>query len=437
MVKVSTLDLMKHDGEVFVKVARKAEVGEKVVTIEHGCHGWPSGVIATREGARFKSDVETTLHGCGGQHSQYLEAERDYNVLVPLKSGATVTVSGEEYSVMGDGSTARVGDLVVAIDSWTDVDYGDVFEVKQNSWDDLVIVDNDDDERDLDCWYEETVTLRKVSATPKPEADDSDIVEYNGAKYRKVKRNVREGDKYIVALINDNGGDTKKGGIYAIDCIDSDGDPRFTDSVGDDDQYLCAGDYAVLEPIPVSIEEQIAETERKLAELKTSKAEQERQQAEAQRLKVGEFAVVVNDVMEYEVGDVIRISERLEKSRYFDFKVDRILANDYGYIHEKDLRRATPEEVVEAQAELAEEQAQKAERERWAAIGREVGEIRKGDIVRAVDATGGHPIGTIGTARYNGNIHSMAVEANGDFWYHGVELVTPVEQRFDRKDNVA
>lgn len=67
---------------------------------------------------------------------------------------------------------------------------------------------------------------------------------------------------------------------------------------------------------------------------------------------------------------------------------------------------------------------------RRAKIDRKPNEIKNGDIVRVTSDVDGHPVGTIGE-RVNGDM----VEANGKRYYHtkGIELVTPVEHRFDKQ----
>lgn len=70
-----------------------------------------------------------------------------------------------------------------------------------------------------------------------------------------------------------------------------------------------------------------------------------------------------------------------------------------------------------------------AEEAKWAKIGRKVGEIRKGDIVKVTSNCGRHSIGTIGIAQSNGDTESTSVLANGigtSTWSF-VELIAPVE----------
>lgn len=74
-------------------------------------------------------------------------------------------------------------------------------------------------------------------------------------------------------------------------------------------------------------------------------------------LKVGDYAKVINNVMEYREGDIVQIAESVSG---FDFKVDFInvtrssksTGQVYGYIDAEDLTRATDAEVAEAKARL-------------------------------------------------------------------------------------
>jgi len=93
---------------------------------------------------------------------------------------------------------------------------------------------------------------------------------------------------------------------------------------------------------------------------------------------------------------------------------------------------AKPEQLEKLSAEEA------AEIEKWAAIGRKVGEIRAGDIVQTYKDEYGHPVGTVGEAAASGNVSSIPVKVAGKLKYHHhVNLIVPVEQRFDREQAAA
>lgn len=89
---------------------------------------------------------------------------------------------------------------------------------------------------------------------------------------------------------------------------------------------------------------------------------------------------------------------------------------------------ATKAKVAEMEAQLAEQRKLHEIEAKWHAIGREVGEIKKGDVVRTLKYESGHNyIGTIGIAAHNGTTASTLVTANGESWLHAVELIAPVE----------
>jgi len=74
--------------------------------------------------------------------------------------------------------------------------------------------------------------------------------------------------------------------------------------------------------------------------------------------------------------------------------------------------------------------------DKWSKIGRKFNEFKSGDIVRVTDTTFGHRVGTIGelvpAPEFSGT--EVGVFANGIKKSHigQIELITPVEARFDR-----
>ena len=107
-----------------------------------------------------------------------------------------------------------------------------------------------------------------------------------------------------------------------------------------------------------------------------------------------------------------------------------------------DLVKATEEEVSQAKEETEKLAKEKEEIARWSAIGRKPNEIKDGDIVVVESPVGSAPVGTLGFAEYGNNfaIPCMGLrDSNGKIWSFmngvGLKLITPVEQRFDRKDN--
>ncbi|PEF71690.1 hypothetical protein [Bacillus cereus] len=165
-------------------------------------------------------------------------------------------------------------------------------------------------------------------------------------------------------------------------------------------------------------------------------------------LKEGDFArgVSVEHTEEacgphnFETGTIVNlysfdIDDNTFETRYLNGDTP-----DAEWVHRKDLEPLTKEETEHITREAEEEKKAKAEREekeavrlKWAAIGREVGKIKKGDIVRTTSCDGSvNPVGTIGVAREDSTVGSCSTIAlNGDSanWSR-VELIIPVEQRF-------
>ncbi|KFN04177.1 hypothetical protein D0U04_13670 [Bacillus clarus] len=159
-------------------------------------------------------------------------------------------------------------------------------------------------------------------------------------------------------------------------------------------------------------------------------------------LKEGGFArVISNDnttsycgAHDYEAGTVIKLTWYDANDNTFKTTYLNGDKPDAPWVHRNDLEPLTAEEAEHIEREAEEEKKAKAERTKWTAIGREVGEIKKGDIVRTTTVDGSvNPIGTIGYARRNGTVESCSTVAlNGDTGnWSSVELIVPVEQLFD------
>jgi transcription antitermination factor NusG len=107
-----------------------------------------------------------------------------------------------------------------------------------------------------------------------------------------------------------------------------------------------------------------------------------------------------------------------------------------GYAKADQLKKVSAEEL----AEIEREAVRAAERAKWAAIGRKVGEIKVGDVVEVVSSSGRNPVGRIGIAhRVDGPVAAVATVDYPDSWacWTQVKLIVPVEQRFDKPDESA
>ncbi|MCY8348079.1 hypothetical protein MOC74_21990 [Bacillus haynesii] len=194
------------------------------------------------------------------------------------------------------------------------------------------------------------------------------------------------------------------GEYYEIYRVDGCGDPQIRDDYGDGFDTCDADDFEVYR--------------------KVSAAE-----PKPERLKVGDYAKVVVKISGHLAceGDVVVIKE--DDKDFQPFLCEDLNGGRLGYFYERELVRATDEEVAEAKRKQAEE----GERKRWAAIGRKVGEYKAGDVfrnpsgdlfeIKQIDESSSFPIVFI---RPTGCEDGYKYDA-------AIELVTPVEARFDRK----
>lgn len=139
----------------------------------------------------------------------------------------------------------------------------------------------------------------------------------------------------------------------------------------------------------------------------------------APKFEVGEYARVKLNVHEHRKGDIVKITRI--KTNAFDYQVDRIGKNDYGFINVKNLEKL---------------EGKDAERiVQFAKAGRKLNEFKKGDIVRADWTTksesGGlfevesdRPIGTIDGGNYGLNDGGVTLGEH-------LTLIAPVESRVD------
>ncbi|HFK1717427.1 hypothetical protein [Bacillus cereus] len=149
-------------------------------------------------------------------------------------------------------------------------------------------------------------------------------------------------------------------------------------------------------------------------------------------LEEGDFARIIANTSNhrFEIGTVVKLKSESGTS----FTAYYLDESDFWGVYRKDLEPLTKEETEHITREAEEEKKAKAERAKWAAIGREVGEIKKGDIVRTVSHCGSvNPVGTIGVAHGDSTVDScstVALAGDSGNW-SSVELIVPVEQRFD------
>lgn len=406
-----------------------------------------------------------------------------------------VAYNGAEYErVEGTPrSVGRAGDLLLNGYDRSDLELNAFYKIVNKSGYGMTIYDEVEDSHGSALIAGSV--FRKVSAS-QPSLEDrvstnekdieslkSDVAALIGEtekEYVRIdKSEARAGD--FVKFDESPNGYLTAGKYYGIYRVDGHGDPHIVADDGDRFDMYYADDFEVY---------------RKVSAV----------EPKPERLKVGDYAKVVgNESGHYAEIDEIVLVKRDDKD-FAPFHCEKLNGNEAGIFYEDELVRATDEEVAEAKdaearakfkkgakvrlksgggeypllgfengkvctvihndyyhgdAEkkiqiecgcyygyatpdqlelLSEEDA--AEIEKWAAIGREVGEYKVGDVVSYDDQRWFENSG-IGEVIGSGDVGNPEVEAID---YEGcrasyflkpecLNLVTPVEARFDRKDD--
>ncbi|MEC1426669.1 hypothetical protein P9D51_11190 [Bacillus sonorensis] len=248
-------------------------------------------------------------------------------------------------------------------------------------------------EKDIAALKSDVATLKSEAKTEYVRIDKSEAKAGDFVKFGDTMRSFLTPGKY-----------------YEIISVDDSGDPHIIDDDGD--YYDTYGhNFEVYRKVSAASVE---------AEPKP------------ERLKVGDYAKVVTDLTSHaKRDDIVKIIE--DDKSIIPFLAEHLNGDNAGWFVEVQLVRATDEEVAEAKRKQAEEE----ERKRWAAIGREVGEYKRGDVVRAIISSEAVSKGTIGIV---GEISGTCFRVNAKNittynWSNAnyVELIAPVEARFDRK----
>lgn len=228
-----------------------------------------------------------------------------------------------------------------------------------------------------------------------------ETITHEGVEYKRVDREAREGDVVVFTEAPDDY--VTAGKPYEIKRIDFEGDPVYLDNDGDTSYITHMTDeFDVYEPVV----------------------------AKSAPLQVGDYAKVVEEPGVLSVGSIVKITDK--DAKFFDFGVSDVISGEREAFDLGELTRATDEEVAEAKRQAAE----KAVADKWAEIGRKPNEFKKGDIVRIVASDSAQPNGTLGEVGEldgKGGLRVLSpgfVKAN---WQgpDSVELITPVEHRFD------
>ncbi|WP_434599973.1 hypothetical protein [Bacillus sp. PM43] len=245
-----------------------------------------------------------------------------------------VAYGGAEY-VKTEG-LPKENDLVMSEEGGYDITCGAFYKITEDAdhEEDVRFLDDVDDGRVRDA--DDYVLFRKVSASTDPSLEErvssaegeieslkSDVAALKGeSEYKRIaKSEARAGDyvkfdeaprSYLTA-----------GEYYEIDYVDSHGDPQITDDDGDEyDASNC--DFEVYRKVSAA-------------------------SVEAERLKVGDYAKVVNatDYHRFTDGDIVEIIGDRFGSPYNEL-ARRLTDEKNQYVPKRELVRATDEEVAEA-----------------------------------------------------------------------------------------
>ncbi|WP_254914727.1 hypothetical protein [Bacillus thuringiensis] len=166
-------------------------------------------------------------------------------------------------------------------------------------------------------------------------------------------------------------------------------------------------------------------------------------------LKVNDYARVIDREYtedtcgphEFEVGTILKLHEFDSDDNTFETRYLNGDTPDAEWVHRKDLEPLTKEETEHIAREAEEEKKAKAERAKWAAIGREVGEIKDGDVVKVIGkGSSENKIGDIGevsnsskcsNGKYSFKVNTESLKHVNWLGSGQVELIVAVEQRFD------
>lgn len=154
-----------------------------------------------------------------------------------------------------------------------------------------------------------------------------------------------------------------------------------------------------------------------------------------QPLKVGDYAKVVDEIHghNFAIGSIITLTSLDEDGA---FKAADLSGSQSWYVESPELAPATDEEVAEAKRQAEKGEADRTLSAKFAEIGRNPGEFKAGDIVRVKDTlmTTFLTVDQIAeVVSYDAADRNPRVKADdGGTRYAKVELITPVERRFDR-----
>lgn len=365
------------------EVNRAAKVSERIKIVEPylsaGRYKKGDELIVHSVDADGSGDVRIMING-----ERTLIARKEYIVLEPIAEQSDDIIDVDDVKYRKVDRAPKVGDFVYALkDAW-DLTEGSVYEIRRIDSDgDGVFRDDVGDSQYIQKHTNTLLLVERIASTEDLERQVTELqaklseVESELAakkaeeeKARNPRNAFAKGDK--VRLIS--GGDEhplrgyKDGEVYTV----SDPLYSYSNKIEITGGQIRTG-YALPEQLTKLSEKEIAEMDR---------------------LKVGEYAKVIGgNNCHTEIGDIVIIRSVDSEG---DYEINSLDGRELGgFKFAKNLVRATDEEVAEAKRklELSEEIA------KWAAIGRKVGEFKKGDVVEIIANTNGsvNSVGSIGT----------------------------------------
>ncbi|MGG1042523.1 hypothetical protein ABE153_11570 [Bacillus velezensis] len=405
-----------------------------------------------------------------------------------------VAYGGAEY-VKTEG-LPKMGDLVLAEEGGYDITYGAFYKITEDAdrADDVRFLDDVDEERVRDD--DEYVLFRKVAAATNPSVEDrvakaegeieslkSDVAALKGeAEYKRIAKSEARAGDYVKFDYPPSFLTAKE--YYEIKEFE-DGDPVIIDDDGDEyDTYsddfevyrkagaddpkperLKVGDYAkvvrkefghlfdaddIIELIDegyrpnfaarrlldeevwyVDALELVRATDEEVAEAKDAAARAKFKKGAKVRLISGGGYFPLKG---FENGKIYEVSDN-----NFDHPSRGTLIRIEGGDCLRGSGCATPDQLeILSEEGAAKIERKQAEEAKWAKIGRKVGEYKEGDIARVINASCSENMdGDIGEITHITIKGLVAVETpttkSGNFqWPEDIELITPVEARFDR-----
>ncbi|AWC29102.1 hypothetical protein [Bacillus cytotoxicus] len=381
----------------------------------------------------------------------------------------TVEFNGFVYELVTDGG--RVDDLIQCFEEGYDDDltYEAFYEVvRTNKINDMKFLDDINDERSRDCNDDDWKVFRKSHAITNDKLTDAEgVVKIelpDGTKLEGTPSDLEKITRSMQVLQAEQGTSEEKSAenesepmverLQVGDYAKVIGESTHSGKVGDivkifhddeDNQPFKCEDLQGRELLyPWFREHELVKA-----------TDEEVLEAKQALLKVSDYArVISNEVTteecgphKFEIGTIVKL-HAIDPDDVFE---TRHLNGDKPWprwVHRKDLEPLTKEEAEHITREAEEEKKAKAEKLKWAAIGREVGEIKDGDIVKVIDKSNTYlkdgDIGVVsdsyeyvkgyGDKKENSvglRVNTSRVDNVNWLDVANVELIVPVEQRFD------